>query len=357
MSVLKVKKNNTWEYVGGISEHTHTMNDITDLPSLTDLNTYYIDVRSDGDFYVLLNPFNWNDVVEAINSGSRVVCRCEYEEDGITHLFSLNEIDLGDNKIYFTRADENMIATITVYNNNGNIEAWGSDQSITPSATLTDSGRPADSKAVGDKFGEIGLKIDALDENMERVIDILSDVETVANKTTVINDVSDDTHYPSAKAVYDYTNLNGVPHIYSEQSNAVHLRSLESGTYILQGVFLTREDTSYLKLTTPMLVSVDKNDDRKTDDAERNSQLLCFSPSNAVKYICIPKLTTYPVVSQTIKLGELETSENRVTVVNSTSDDEHYPTAKAVYDYVGSIEAALDNIITIQENLIGGEAV
>lgn len=50
--------------------------------------------------------------------------------------------------------------------------------------------------------------------------------------------------------------------------------------------------------------------------------------------------------------ADVERTSNRVTVIDSTSDNEHYPTAKAVYDVMGNIEEALDGIIAIQENYI-----
>lgn len=50
-----------------------------------------------------------------------------------------------------------------------------------------------------------------------------------------------------------------------------------------------------------------------------------------------------------------------VTQIDADSDDKHYPTAKAVVGFVdnqiGNIETALDNIIAIQNELMGGDAV
>lgn len=50
--------------------------------------------------------------------------------------------------------------------------------------------------------------------------------------------------------------------------------------------------------------------------------------------------------------ADMESTNNRVTTIDETSDDEHYPTAKAVFDVVGNIEEALDGIIAIQESFI-----
>lgn len=49
---------------------------------------------------------------------------------------------------------------------------------------------------------------------------------------------------------------------------------------------------------------------------------------------------------------DVERTANRVTVIDSTSDDEHYPTAKAVFNVVGDVSTALDKIIATQESYI-----
>lgn len=50
---------------------------------------------------------------------------------------------------------------------------------------------------------------------------------------------------------------------------------------------------------------------------------------------------------------EAEVRGNRVSVIDGSSDDEHYPTAKAVYEKFINIEKALDSYITDVDNLIG----
>ena len=58
--------------------------------------------------------------------------------------------------------------------------------------------------------------------------------------------------------------------------------------------------------------------------------------------------------------GDVEMTSNKVTSVSASSTDTQYPSAKAVKTYVdtaiGDIGAVLDNIIAIQESLIGGGA-
>lgn len=55
--------------------------------------------------------------------------------------------------------------------------------------------------------------------------------------------------------------------------------------------------------------------------------------------------------------NDAEKYANKVTVINKNSTDDQYPSAKAVYTIVGDIETALDGIIAIQEELIGGDGV
>jgi len=58
-----------------------------------------------------------------------------------------------------------------------------------------------------------------------------------------------------------------------------------------------------------------------------------------------------------LDVDAFELKENKVTVIDETATDNEYPSALAVFSTLGNIEAALDNIIAIQEELInmGGE--
>lgn len=44
------------------------------------------------------------------------------------------------------------------------------------------------------------------------------------------------------------------------------------------------------------------------------------------------------------KYIEVETKDNKVNTISSTSSNQEYPSAKAVFDYVGNIETVLDEI-------------
>lgn len=54
--------------------------------------------------------------------------------------------------------------------------------------------------------------------------------------------------------------------------------------------------------------------------------------------------------------ADMESTNNRVSSIDETADDDHYPTTRAVVAYVdgvvGDIESALDGIIAIQESYI-----
>lgn len=67
-------------------------------------------------------------------------------------------------------------------------------------------------------------------------------------------------------------------------------------------------------------------------------------------------------------ISDMENTINKTTSISEISDDVQYPSAKATYMFVnevkaeinttiGDIETALDNIIAIQNTLIGGDSV
>jgi hypothetical protein len=52
--------------------------------------------------------------------------------------------------------------------------------------------------------------------------------------------------------------------------------------------------------------------------------------------------------------GDFETIENKVTVIDAAADHTKYPTAKAVYDLIGSIDSVLDEVLAMQDAMLGG---
>lgn len=126
----------------------------------------------------------------------------------------------------------------------------------------------------------------------------------------------------------------GVPvhYIESQESNPVSLRSLESGSYLLKGTFLYYDGGRKAVTFDPeRYVLVDRYDDR--------SELLCFMPTgNMVMYV---RITDTEYTLAPVKFSELENTKNRVTVIDETADDQHYPTAKAVYNAICGVKKEL----------------
>jgi hypothetical protein len=129
-----------------------------------------------------------------------------------------------------------------------------------------------------------------------------------------------------------------VPVINSQADNGISLRSLETGAYILQGNIDYGENITstsggtYLKLgDNPRLAYINKT--------STTTALRLFGAAGADLVYKISdnaddngnKVTVY-----NIDLKKQESVDNRVTAIDNTADDEHYPTAKAVADYVAS---------------------
>jgi hypothetical protein len=87
-----------------------------------------------------------------------------------------------------------------------------------------------------------------------------------------------------------------------------------------------------------------------------HSEVLCFFPKdNQVNHLWVDD-KSYTLTSA--KLSQVESVANRVTEIDETADDEHYPTAKAVYDalqmekvyyYTAFISAVIDvNALTTE---------
>ena len=70
MSVLKVKQNGTWERVSGISQHTHTIDDITNLPDIKpdggDADT--VDGKHASDFALASDMFSVDESIAALRT-------------------------------------------------------------------------------------------------------------------------------------------------------------------------------------------------------------------------------------------------------------------------------------------------
>lgn len=204
----------------------------------------------------------------------------------------------------------------------------------------------------------------------------LIDMESVANKTTTIDENSDDSHYPSAKAVedrfvYAFDLMESILTEYEKTSNKVtaidadstneqypsakatwealgikrlesldtenmkSMRDIESGYYLMTGYFEPYPNSNTTVILDTSCVSVARVDE--------GSHLMVFSPLN-FKIRCYEILVDdtaengFVFNSWRINLLDLEPLPNKVeTLENQTGD----------------IKTALDTILAIQNQLMG----
>lgn len=66
----------------------------------------------------------------------------------------------------------------------------------------------------------------------------------------------------------------------------------------------------------------------------------------SISYINLGDGENHPIDAVTVggKLASVFQENMLVTTINASSDDEHYPSAKAVYTVLGDIESRLRNI-------------
>ena len=108
-----------------------------------------------------------------------------------------------------------------------------------------------------------------------------------------------------------------------DSNNKIPLRSLDSGIYVLHGYFTSYAGApnSYA-FSQGMLVSVGK--------ATNQSYVQIFySKDNTIQYLVI---TDDSVERKDAKLVNMESIANKVTEIDDSADDYHYPSAKGVYD-------------------------
>lgn len=108
------------------------------------------------------------------------------------------------------------------------------------------------------------------DETYERKDAKLINMESTANLTTTIDANSDDTHYPSAKAVWDALGIRRLESLDTE--NMMYMRDIESGYYLMHGYFEPYPNSNTTVILDTMCVSVVRIDE--------GSHLMAFSPLN-----------------------------------------------------------------------------
>lgn len=175
------------------------------------------------------------------------------------------------------------------------------------------------------------------DDTYERNDAKLSNMESTANLTTTVDENSDDTHYPSAKAVWDALGIRRLESLDTE--NMKCMRDIESGYYLMHGYFEPYPNSDTTVILDTMCVSVVRIDE--------GSHLMAFSPLNF-------KIRCYEIlVDDTAEDGFVFNSW-RINLLDLEPLPEKVATLET---QVGDIETALNNIISIQNSLIGGESV
>lgn len=136
----------------------------------------------------------------------------------------------------------------------------------------------------------------------------------------------------SGKAVAEAMETLPIKYVVSPDANGnkLDIYSLESGTYILEGKFSPYPNsTSTFSFSSGQLVAV------RHGSISTVAQVF-YPPNNAIQYLDIrPDETSekgYTYTRQDAKLVNMESIANKTNTVDENSDDEHYPTAKAVYD-------------------------
>ena len=180
--------------------------------------------------------------------------------------------------------------------------------------------------------------LEITDEAYTRKDAKLVNMESTANLTTTVDENSDDTHYPSAKAVWNAMELKRIESLDTE--NMKYMRDIEDGYYIMHGYFEPHPNSHTTVIMDTMCVSVVRK--------EEGSHLMAFSPLNfkiRCYEILVDDTTESGFTFESWVINLLDVNENTralVTTIDETSDDKHYPSAKAVYDFGKALTVLTD---------------
>ena len=177
----------------------------------------------------------------------------------------------------------------------------------------------------------------------------LINMESTANLTTTVDANSDDTHYPSAKAVWDAIQIKRLESL--DKENIMSMRDITDGYYIMTGYFHPYPNSKSTIIMDTMYVSVVR--------LEEGSHLMSISPLN-FRITCYEILVDdtaedgFTYSSWRISLLDLyENAKGLVTTIDENSDDAHYPSAKATYTlfntYSEQVNALLETIVNGEE--------
>lgn len=181
--------------------------------------------------------------------------------------------------------------------------------------------------------------LEITDEAYTRKDAKLINMESTANLTTTVDENSDDTHYPSAKAVFNAVNeVNNaivIKRIESlDKNNPLYFRDIESGYYIFHGYFRPYENSASFITMDTMYVSVARLDE--------GSHLMSISPLNF-------RITCYEILVD-------ETADDGFTYTSTRLNLLDLSKVTKLETQIGDIETALDSIDTILDEMLGGGA-
>lgn len=69
--------------------------------------------------------------------------------------------------------------------------------------------------------------------------------------------------------------------------------------------------------------------------------------AETISYIKLSDGQNHPIDAVSVggkTVTDLQSADGLVTTIDANSDDQHYPSAKCMYDIIGNIEARLGNI-------------
>ena len=144
----------------------------------------------------------------------------------------------------------------------------------------------------------------------------------------------------SGKAVAEALKTIHVTYLESTDSeNYLNLFDLESGTYILQGVFYVYPNApKRYTFSKRVLVSV-------SHGTKSTCVQVFYPPWNTIQYLNIwtdeESETGYSYERKDAELYYMEDTRNKVTNLDENADDEHYPSALAVKKAVGNASNAI----------------
>ena len=187
--------------------------------------------------------------------------------------------------------------------------------------------------------------LEITDDDYTRKDAKLVDMESKANFTTTVDENSDDAHYPSAKAVWDAIRIKPLESLDTE--NIMSLRDVTDGYYLMTGYFHPYPNSPSTLIIDGLLTSVARRDE--------GSHIMTISPLN-FRISCYEILVDdtaedgFTFNSWRVSLLDLlENANSMVTTIDESSDDKHYPTAKATYalfeNYCNQVNALLETIV------------